>query len=86
MLGRRKALPISPLVPNAQNAARRLGTSQEPKLVRKHCKKYSDKTKHYPKRSEVNKWDLFRRYSTLKASLPVKALSFDPMKQLFFLI
>ena len=39
------------------------------KFVRKLCWKYSDKTKYEAIKSEVNKQELFYRYSTFKASL-----------------
>ena len=38
-------------------------------FVRKLCWKYSDKTKYEAIKSEVNKQELFYRYSTFKASL-----------------
>ena len=45
-------------------------------FVLTHFKKYRDKAKYEAIKLAVNKWELFHRYSTFKASLPSKFCEF----------
>ena len=53
------------------------------KFVRKLCWKYSDKTKYEAIKSEVNKQELFHRYSTFKASLSRNCFIFVVLNKCF---
>ena len=55
------------------------------KFVRKLCWKYSDKTKYEAIKSEVNKQELFYRYSTFKASLSRNCFIFWRFEKVFWI-
>ena len=55
------------------------------KFIRKLCGKYSDKTKYEATKSEVNKLELFNRYSTFKASLSKNYFTFWRFEKVFWI-